>query len=58
MGRREFERRMRELGWRKAGVVVGGLFVKWTKAERTIHAPNHDILNRHTAFKLLGEAER
>jgi len=40
-------------------IVVAGTttFVRWSRGERVIYAPNHDILNRNTAFKLLGEAE-
>lgn len=62
MTRKEFNRQMRALGWTLVGPValpphVKARFIKWTKGDRTILVPDHDILNGHTAHKLLGEAE-
>lgn len=60
MTRSEFNRRMRQLGWKLVGPVAAGpgvTFIKWTKGSKVIYAPDHDIINGHTAHKLLGEAE-
>lgn len=59
MTRSEFNRRMRQLGWKLVGPVVAGpaSFIKWTKGSQVIYAPDHDIITAHTAQKLLGEAE-
>ncbi|HEY6032691.1 MAG TPA: hypothetical protein VIV58_00490 [Kofleriaceae bacterium] len=57
--RRDFDRQMRQRGWKRIGVIEAGpaTFVKWVKGERVIFAPNHDLMTPHTAHKLLGEAE-
>ena len=63
MTRTQFNREMRKRGWKLVGPVslpahVNARFIKWTKGDHVIFAPDHDIIDRHTAHKLLGEAGR